>query len=270
MTHHEEIEGEKESDNTAEELDDLINNFLQDLCITAKEISDIERQTVGQSSNPDWYIHRSVRLTASTFGKICCMRSTTCTSNTVKAILYPPTYLNRCKSLEYGRKNELNAVAAFENEFGVSVQKCGLFIDDEKPFLAASPDGLIGDDAILEIKCPWSAREYSPREAVEKGIIKYLSVNKRSGRIRLKENHVYMYQVQGQLHITKRNICYFVMYTDKGIVCDVIKRKDDFWKNNMEEKLEKFYKNALLPEIVDSRVKRNLPIRRICVNDYSS
>lgn len=34
-----------------------------------------------------------------------------------------------------------------------AVEDCGLFIYKPKPFLAASPDGLVGKDACLEIKC---------------------------------------------------------------------------------------------------------------------
>jgi len=32
----------------------------------------------------------------------------------------------------------------------------------------------------------------------------------------LKKNHQYYFQVQGQLHITKINVCYFVVWTPKG------------------------------------------------------
>ena len=36
------------------------------------------------------------------------------------------------------------------------VTECGLFIHPEHNFLAASPDGLIGDNTVLEIKCSYS------------------------------------------------------------------------------------------------------------------
>ena len=41
----------------------------------------------------------------------------------------------------------------FEKDF-VSVENCGFFTVGE---MGASPDGLIGDDAILEIKCPYNS-----------------------------------------------------------------------------------------------------------------
>lgn len=44
---------------------------------------------------------------------------------------------------------------------------CGLFIDSEIPFLAATPDGLVGNDTIVEIKCPFSAYKMRIKEAIE-------------------------------------------------------------------------------------------------------
>ena len=35
---------------------------------------------------------------------------------------------------------------------GVSVSKCGLFISEQYPFLAASPDGLVGSHGLVEAK----------------------------------------------------------------------------------------------------------------------
>ena len=44
----------------------------------------------------------------------------------------------------------------FKEVEGTVVKECGLFIHPEHNFLAASPDGLIGDNCVLEIKCPYS------------------------------------------------------------------------------------------------------------------
>jgi hypothetical protein len=39
----------------------------------------------------------------------------------------------------------------------------------------------------------------------------------------LKKNHAYFYQIQGQLHITKRKVCYFVIWTPLGIYVEQVK-----------------------------------------------
>ncbi|EEC20059.1 hypothetical protein IscW_ISCW022943, partial [Ixodes scapularis] len=45
---------------------------------------------------------------------------------------------------------------------GFKVKMSGLLVSPEKPFLAASPDGVVSclccGSAILEVKCPWTVR----------------------------------------------------------------------------------------------------------------
>lgn len=43
----------------------------------------------------------------------------------------------------------------------VRVEDCGLFVDAQRPWLAASPDGLVTDGPdrwLLEVKCPFKHR----------------------------------------------------------------------------------------------------------------
>jgi len=98
--------------------------------------------------------------------------------------------------------------------YNCKVLPAGLFVDFNLPFLAASPDGLIGNDAIIEIKCPYSAKDFSPNDAQKQNKLKYMEID--SENLILKKNHSYYFQVQGQLHITKRRLCYFVIWTPKG------------------------------------------------------
>jgi hypothetical protein len=77
-----------------------------------------------------------------------------------------------------------------------------------------------------------------------------------------------MYQVQGQLHITNRQKCYFIVYTQCDLKYCIIEKDDcKYWYVKMIDPLEKFYMNAMLPEIIDSRNSRNLPIRSILKKD---
>jgi len=39
-----------------------------------------------------------------------------------------------------------------------NIGSSGLIIDNELPFLAASPNGLINEDFLVEIKCPMSIK----------------------------------------------------------------------------------------------------------------
>jgi hypothetical protein len=46
--------------------------------------------------------------------------------------------------------------------------------------LGASPDGLVDLDSIVEIKCPFAARNTDIKTAIEKKIIKYLEIDPRN------------------------------------------------------------------------------------------
>jgi len=80
--------------------------------------------------------------------------------------------------------------------------------------LAASPDGLIGDDSIIEIKCPISIKDLTPKDAYNEKKLSFMEVQ--LDNLILKKTHIYYYQVQGQLRITNRTFCYFIVWTPKG------------------------------------------------------
>jgi len=51
------------------------------------------------------------------------------------------------------------AIEQLENKINKKIIASGLMVDLNQPFLAASPDGLIGSDSLVEIKCPASAKD---------------------------------------------------------------------------------------------------------------
>lgn len=56
------------------------------------------------------------------------------------------------------------------NLLGKSIEPNSLFIDEDKCFLGASPDGFIGFDGLLEIKCLFSVRNMTPDQAIKRNI----------------------------------------------------------------------------------------------------
>ncbi|XP_060875648.1 uncharacterized protein LOC132948948 [Metopolophium dirhodum] len=79
----------------------------------------------------------------------------------------------------------------------------------------------------------------------------------------VKQNSNYYFQVIGQLHITKRELCYLVVYTEKWTTVEKIYYDHTFWIQNMSEKLMSFYLNCLLPELVDPLYGKRLLISDI-------
>eukprot|EP00102_Acyrthosiphon_pisum_P027938 XP_016665148.1 PREDICTED: uncharacterized protein LOC107885899 [Acyrthosiphon pisum] len=111
-------------------------------------------------------------------------------------------------------------------------------------------DGLIGDSSILEIKCPFSAKDTSNAvDAVNNKLLQCCVVVGDS--IQLKKNHSYYYQVIGQLHVSHRKTCYFVIYAANWINVEKIMYDPTFWDLKMINYLTTFYLEVLLPEIVD-------------------
>lgn len=58
------------------------------------------------------------------------------------------------KAMEWGNEQEPFARATHEIEQGIIVQECGYILHPTIAKSGASPDGLIGNDGVLEIKCP--------------------------------------------------------------------------------------------------------------------
>ncbi|KAI4469282.1 exonuclease phage-type/recb c-terminal domain-containing protein [Holotrichia oblita] len=163
-------------------------------------------------------------------------------------------------STRYGRRNERRALHEFQEAHNLIVEPCGLFIDEEHYMLGATPDGLVGTDACVEIKCPANAADMHPKDAILQKKIKYAEL-RNEGDLHLKRIHSYYYQIQGQLHITNRKLCYFIIWTPLGMLIEKIYRDDDFWNTKIVTQLREFYFKCLLPEIIDPRSTRGREIR---------
>ena len=68
------------------------------------------------------------------------------------------------------------------------------------------------------------------------------------GQLSLKINHAYHYQIQGQMTITDRNWCDFVVMSAGKIAIQRIHFDQPFW-NDCFIKLRHFYFTLVLPEI---------------------
>lgn len=60
----------------------------------------------------------------------------------------------KAKPLDWGHDVEAAARAAYEAETGEIVQQVGFMVHPLLPYIGCSPDGLIGGDGQMQIKCP--------------------------------------------------------------------------------------------------------------------
>lgn len=239
-----------------EEFQKQKNNFLRKLNLNECERNSLQANTKAQCNSHLWLTERSKRLTASSFGRICKMKPTTARGKTVISLIY--NSFRGTNATRYGLEKEPIAIEQLEKSLSKTIVASGLFVDEDMPWLAATPDGLIDDDSIVEVKCPYVAANLTPKQAIEQKKTKFCRFE--NGELRLKENHVYMFQVQGQLHITKRKFCYFVLWTPLGMIFEKIERSMQFWERNMKSKLNDFYMNCMLPELVNPQYPKGLPV----------
>ena len=73
-----------------------------------------------------------------------------------------------------------------------------------------------------------------------------LKIDDTTPQLELKGSHPYYAQVQGQMGVTQRRWCDFIVYTEKGLSIQRIHFDPSFWR----AKLEEFHDNCLAPEIV--------------------
>lgn len=108
--------------------------------------------------------------------------------------------------------------------------------------MGASPDSKVckdGATGILEVKCPYSACDITVREACS-NLGFYMVFDNDTHVYRLKPEHNYYYQVQGQLMITGVEYCDFVVFTKKDLVVKWIFPDLDFIKSMLDD-LSRFY-----------------------------
>lgn len=126
----------------------------------------------------------------------------------------------------YGTANEPAATFDFELETGLNVDETGFHVHQEHVWLGASPDGFIGDDALIEIKCPFSKRESAD-------FVSYV------------EQPHYYAQMQIEMYCTGRKLCHFFQWSPLGTMTEIVEFSQA-WINENLPKLKAFYDEYLI------------------------
>ena len=207
--------------------------------VTGEEAVQIERRTRNQAMSDDWKSERRKQMTASGAGGISKMREKTKRSRKVKELLYSVFRGNEATC--YGM--EMEAIAqhdytTLQQQRGhdrLAVERCGLFVSPENPWLAAGtvhdPSDASQPLGLVEFKNPHSARDKTLTEACG-GSNVCLQQHLTDGQVSftLKPQHDYHYQIQCQLYCADRKWCDFVLRTGKGVHIERIHRDRTWWK----------------------------------------
>lgn len=75
----------------------------------------------------------------------------------VERLTGEPTVGFQSAAMQWGTEQEPEARAAYQFMRDCAVEECGFFDHPRIAMAGASPDGLVGDDGLVEIKCPNTA-----------------------------------------------------------------------------------------------------------------
>lgn len=156
-----------------------------------------------QQGSPEWFALRNGKVTASNFATATAKGKGGSASKTRKDLMYKlvaermtglPSESYSNKAIEYGTETEQEAREYYQALNGVSVWQVGFIERDED--IGCSPDGLVGEEGMLEIKCPFPTTH-----------IKYIIAGKLPAE--------YVKQVQGNLWVAERKWCDFMSYDSR-------------------------------------------------------
>jgi hypothetical protein len=123
----------------------------------------------------------------------------------------------------------------YEDTYNVTVKSMGFVIPKWEPRIGGSPDGLVGDDGIVEIKAPKVM--YSRLKA-------YVEASKR-GWVSKDFTHIWKthyIQMQGYMAIMARSWCDYIVYceSDKCAFVQRIPFNYQFWTTSVYPRLKYF------------------------------
>lgn len=154
-----------------------------------------------EQRSPEWYAARLGKVTASRIADVIARTKTgysASRANYLAELLCERLTGTTVDSYEsaamvWGREKEPDAKAAYSFMTDTAIEEAGFITHSSIVMAGASPDGLIGDDGLIEIKCPNSATHI---ETLLSQVIE--------GK--------YLLQMQFQMAVTGRQWCDFVSF----------------------------------------------------------
>ena len=149
-----------------------VASLKESLTLSPEAIRDIEVKTKDQHQSMLWHSERRFRITSSYFGDIKRRLESTAPDSLVLCILGIKKF--SMVAMQRGKDQEDTALEAYvkhQNSSGLYACKSGFVISETHPFLGTSPDGCVHDPScsdsfgLVEIKCPFSHRDATPKMA---------------------------------------------------------------------------------------------------------
>lgn len=153
-----------------------------------------------EQRTPEWFAKRLGKVTASRIADLMAKtktgpgasRANYLAQLVTERLTGTPTESYKSPAMDWGIEQEAAARAAYSARMGVLVDEVD-FVDHPTMQAGASPDGLVGEDGLIEIKCPNTST-----------MLEYLEDRTIPTKYRL--------QMQWQLAVTGRDWCDFVAF----------------------------------------------------------
>lgn len=108
----------------------------------------------------------------------------------------------------WGKTQEPIAADEFTKQTEIELTECGFVLSETHPeFFGGSPDRLIGEDGLVEIKCPFNSANH----------IKHCMVKSQEDLKDIAET--YYWQIQSNLLVTGRGYAFFISYDPRVTQC---------------------------------------------------
>lgn len=178
-----------------------------------------------KQQTPEWFEARKGRVTGSVAGAIVglspYMKPKDVLRSMVRQYHGAESEFKGNVATEYGNQFEKAAQEDFELITGLEVKEVGFLQHPGYDWLGASPDGLIGDNDVLEIKCPYSKRNGGEFKSIT-------------------EQPHYFAQTQLEMYCSGGNKCHFFQWSPHSYKLETIDLSRAWLDENIP-KLKEFY-----------------------------
>lgn len=159
------------------------------------------RELRGGQRSDQWLVVKHGRISASCMGDLMCVGGPAKRRNYKMALIaerLTGMKANRYVSpeMEHGIEMEAEAISNYELATQEIVAPVGFVLHRTMDFAGASPDGLVGADGLIEVKCPKTET-----------LLQWMDTSEIPDQ--------YRYQIQWQLACTERKWCHFYGYDDR-------------------------------------------------------
>ena len=161
----------------------------------------------------EWFAARQRRVTASMMGAVLGLSPHVTREQALRRMVRDamgaPSEFDGNIATEYGNRNEPGALIEYQMVTGRAVTPIGFVPVGE--WAGASPDGMLGDDGILEIKCPFSLRDKAEPDFKP-----------------IADQPHYYSQVQFQLWATGREWAHFFQWAPSGYMLEMVEVDQEY------------------------------------------